>query len=197
MSRRRSSYVLATSFLAALAVPICLSAQTQLEHRGQTQYQVISLGVPLGGSASATAAINDLGWIAGASNLSGDQIEHATLWIYGHAIDLRTLGGPNSAVLWPGLNEFGQTVGISDTAGMDPYGEPWSCGNFLPASHLGHTCVGFLWQNGSMSPLPTLGGNNGFATGINNRGQAVGWAENTYTTRHAMRSFHKYSSSKR
>lgn len=30
-----------------------------------------------------------------------------------------------------------------------------------------------------MRPLPTLGGNNGFATGANDRGQVVGWAENT------------------
>jgi probable HAF family extracellular repeat protein len=30
-----------------------------------------------------------------------------------------------------------------------------------------------------MTALPTLGGNNSYATGINNRGQAVGWAENT------------------
>ena len=30
-----------------------------------------------------------------------------------------------------------------------------------------------------MRALPTLGGNNGFATGANNRGQVVGWAENT------------------
>jgi hypothetical protein len=30
-----------------------------------------------------------------------------------------------------------------------------------------------------MSALPTLGGNNGFATGANNRGEVVGWAENT------------------
>jgi uncharacterized membrane protein len=30
-----------------------------------------------------------------------------------------------------------------------------------------------------MSPLPTLGGPNGFAAGINNRGQITGWAENT------------------
>ena len=29
-----------------------------------------------------------------------------------------------------------------------------------------------------MRALPTLGGNNGFATGANNRGQVVGWAEN-------------------
>jgi probable HAF family extracellular repeat protein len=30
-----------------------------------------------------------------------------------------------------------------------------------------------------MRPLPTLGGNNGFATGANNLGQVAGWAENT------------------
>jgi probable HAF family extracellular repeat protein len=30
-----------------------------------------------------------------------------------------------------------------------------------------------------MTPLPTLGGNNGFATGANNLQQIVGWAENT------------------
>jgi probable HAF family extracellular repeat protein len=29
-----------------------------------------------------------------------------------------------------------------------------------------------------MSQLPTLGGDNGFATGVNNRGEIVGWAEN-------------------
>src|SRR5207249_8728154 len=34
-------------------------------------------------------------------------------------------------------------------------------------------------ERGKMRPLPTLGGNNGFATGANNRGQVVGWAENT------------------
>ena len=30
-----------------------------------------------------------------------------------------------------------------------------------------------------MSPLPTLGGDNGFATGVNNRDEIVGWAEDT------------------
>ena len=30
-----------------------------------------------------------------------------------------------------------------------------------------------------MRALPTLGGNNGFATGANSRGQIVGWAENS------------------
>ena len=36
-----------------------------------------------------------------------------------------------------------------------------------------------MWQNGVMTPLPTLGGTHGFAAGTNNRGQIVGWAENT------------------
>jgi hypothetical protein len=61
---------------------------------------------------------------------------------------------------------------------MDPYGETWSCGAFLPLSHQGHTCVGFKWQFGRMTALPTLGGNNGFATAVNDHGQIAGWAEN-------------------
>ncbi len=175
---RLTAFAYMTALAVALAAPIQLAAQAP-NHHGQTQYRVVSLGVPLGGSASATAAVNDLGWIAGASNLTGDLDEHAVLWVYQHALDLGTLGGPNSAVFWRGLNDWGEVAGVSDTANMDPYGESWSCGAFLPASHQGHTCVGFVWQAGSMTALPTLGGNNGFATSINNRGQVVGWAENT------------------
>ena len=178
MRCKNFSHAITVILFAAVAIPTSLFAESQNHRAGQTQYYVVSLGAPLGGSSSGTAAINDLGWIAGSSFLTGDLDEHAVLWIFGYPLDLKTLGGPNSAALWPGLNDFGQTVGISDTSEMDPYGEPWSCGNFLPASHLGHTCVGFLWQGGHMSQLPTLGGNNGFATGINNHGQAVGWAEN-------------------
>jgi hypothetical protein len=54
----------------------------------------------------------------------------------------------------------------------------WSCSFFFPSA-TGHTCLGFVWQDGEMKPLPTFGGNNGFATGANNHGQVVGWAENT------------------
>ena len=38
--------------------------------------------------------------------------------------------------------------------------------------------LGFVWQGRVMRALPTLGGDNGFATGVNNHGQVVGWAEN-------------------
>ena len=167
------------ALLAAVCVPAGLAAQGQPDHEQQPQYRVFNLGAPLGGTFSAAAAIDDLGLVAGDSNLNGDQTEHAVLWVFGWPIDLGTLGGPNSAVLWPGLNNYGEVVGVSDTAMTDPLGESWSCGAFFPASHAGHTCVGFVWELGRMRALPTLGGNNGFTTSLNNRGQIVGWAENT------------------
>lgn len=179
MKFRTVTYMIAIASLAALAAPLWLTAQDQPQRPGQAHYRVSSLGVPLGGTSSGAAAVNDLGWVAGDSNLAGDASQHAELWVYGYPIDMGTLGGPNSAVLWPGLNIWGEAVGISDTALNDPYGETWSCGNFFPASHTGHTCVGFVWQWGTgMKQLPTLGGNNGFATNVNNFGQIAGWAEN-------------------
>lgn len=133
----------------------------------------------LGGASSAGNSINDLGWVAGRSNLPGDRRRHATLWRHGSLVDLGTLGGPNSAVLWPVKSVRGVVSGITQTAKRDPLGERWSCAFFFPAATgTGHQCVGFRWEAGVMRPLPTLGGTNGFATGTNNRGQTVGWAEN-------------------
>jgi probable HAF family extracellular repeat protein len=39
--------------------------------------------------------------------------------------------------------------------------------------------LGFVWQNGMTTALPTLGGNNALAFGINDHGQVVGEAENS------------------
>jgi probable HAF family extracellular repeat protein len=133
-----------------------------------------------GGSSSAGSSINNRGWIAGFSNLTGDQVQHAALWRDGVLVDLGTLGGPNSGVEWPVKNNRGIIAGISQTAQPDPLAENWSCAAFFPAATAtGHQCLGFAWQNGVMQPLPTLGGTNGFATGVNNEGEIVGWAENT------------------
>jgi probable HAF family extracellular repeat protein len=67
-------------------------------------------------------------------------------------------------------------VGISETARLDTLGQAWSCSAFFP-SVTGHTCLGFAWRNGVMTPMPTLGGQNSFATAANDRGVVVGWAE--------------------
>jgi probable HAF family extracellular repeat protein len=174
MKHKTFAWLAALGLLAALA-PLA-TAQTRND---DALYRVFNLGVPLRGSVSSDNGLNDLAWSVGESNLTGDATAHAVLWILARPVDLGTLGGPNSAVLWPGLNSLGEVVGISDTANADPYGESWSCGAFLPPSHNGHTCVGFKWEFGRMKPLPTLGGNNGFATAVNDRSRIVGWAENT------------------
>jgi probable HAF family extracellular repeat protein len=144
-----------------------------------TRYHVTNLA-SLGGTVGAGNSINNRGWLAGTSNLPGDQVQHAAVWRNGSLTDLGTLGGPNSGVLWPVKNDRGIISGISQTAQPDPLGERWSCSAFFPApTAVGHQCLGFRWEDGVMTPLPTLGGTNGFATGTNSGSETVGWAENT------------------
>ena len=142
-----------------------------------TEYVVTKLSSSLGGTVSRGMSINKLGWVAGWSTLP-DGSRHAALWRDGSIVDLGTLGNLSSTVPWPGLNDEGMIVGISQTADVDPLNEEWSCelGGFLTET-TNRICRGFVWENNLMRELPTLGGNHGFATGVNNRGLVVGWAE--------------------
>lgn len=143
-------------------------------------YELIRLAGSLGGTASRGTAISNRGWVAGFSNLAGNQSRHATLWRRGDFIDLGTLGGPNSSVPWPGINDRGMVAGIAETDSVDPLNEDWSCSAFFPTvTH--HICRAFVWEDGQLRSLPTLGGHHGFATGVNDRGQVVGWAETPVT----------------
>ena len=164
-------------FSAAMA--LLLTCGAYAADSGHTLYRVINLGDPEGGPISQGTTNNQPGWVAGWST-QADFTMHAELWRSGSAISLGTLGDPtlNSAVAWPNRNDHGVVVGISETNELQPNGENWSC--FLAVFFVGdgHVCRGFVWSDGIMSPLPTLGGDNGFATGVNNRGQIVGWAEN-------------------
>jgi uncharacterized membrane protein len=71
--------------------------------------------------------------------------------------------------------------GISYTDAIDPNKEAWSCSFFLNGNPNFHVCRGFVWDpvREKMRSLPTLGGTNSFATGTNNYGETVGWAETT------------------
>src|ERR1043166_206172 len=147
-----------------------------LQARPTLQYRIDPLP-PDAPGLSQGAGINNDDWIAGFTGMS-DGTRQAALWRNGAITPLGTLpGGAHSMVQWPGINSSGTIVGISRTGEDDPNGEDWSCSAFLPGA--GKKCLGFVWENGVMSPLPTLGGPNGFATGVNARGQIVGWAENT------------------
>jgi probable HAF family extracellular repeat protein len=130
----------------------------------------------LDGSRNRAAGISNSGLVAGFVNRPGNATRVAALWRKASLDTLGTLGGPNSIVQWPGVSSNGYVVGITETAELDPLHEEWSCTAFLP-SVTGHICRGFVWQDGVMTGLPTLGGYQGFATSVNNLGQAVGWAE--------------------
>ena len=148
----------------------------------QTSYQVTDLGTPKNDTYSMVMSVNNEGWTEimagnigglGGNNLFGTlENGRAVLGAYGFLLDLGTLGGPNSWMNFGEINDFGQIVGYSETSVPDPNGED-ICGF---GTHL--TCRPFLWQFFHMSPLPTLGGNNGEASAINDRGQIVGMAEN-------------------
>jgi probable HAF family extracellular repeat protein len=66
-------------------------------------------------------------------------------------------------------------VGEAETS--DPNGEDFCGFKALGFGPSATTCLPFLWQNGVMTQLPTLGGANGVANMINNRGEVVGFAE--------------------
>ena len=169
------------AFVARLVVVLVLAALPMSvawgADGGETRYQVTNLD-SLGGTPSEGNSINNRGWIAGPSELAGNAVRRATLWRDGEPQDLGTLGGLHSNVLFPVKNVRGLITGIAETGEPDPLNERWSCSRFFP-SRTGNICRGFVWRNGKMRPLPTLGGSNGFATGSNNRRQVVGWAENT------------------
>jgi len=169
---------------AAASVTIlfaCLSASPRLGAQEQvpqppSHYRVIDLGT-LGGTVSTGNTINNLGWVMGGSNETGDTVQLATLWLPGQQIPLGTLGGPSSDVLWPVKNDFGLISGVTENGKHDPLNETFSCPVFGLTS--GNSCVAFAWRDRTMTQLPGLGGNNSIGAGVNNRGQIVGWAENT------------------
>jgi len=166
LSRVKCSIVM--SVFVALIAPMHLAAQAH-------NYVIANLGT-LGGTSSAAISINDSGVISGYSYLQGNQNQVAVIFQNGKPVSLGTLGGTNSGVEWPNHNASA-VVGIAETSDIDLLNENWSCSSFFPQPPTGHTCLGFVWQNGVMNPLPTLGGINGYAAGANDADQVVGWAE--------------------
>jgi probable HAF family extracellular repeat protein len=149
--------VLLVAALPAGAVAASGAGASQV--RGEdVQYRVTNLPA-LGGTSSVGFSINNRGWVGGRSNLPGNQSRHATLWRDGRLTDLGTLGGPNSAVLWPVKNVRGIVTGIAQTNELDPLRGTWSCGFFFPAAtRTGVRCLGFKCV---MTPLaPAIAGSS-------------------------------------
>ena len=139
------------------------------------RYAIHDLG-PVGDFPNAGPVfIRNNGLVAGGAAVPGGAT-HAVLWFKGSGpLDIGSpgLGGPNNVAF--GVNERGQFVGEAETLTKDS--EDFCAFQEFGSPSLGTACVPFLWQAGMMFPLPTLGGNNGAAEAINNRGDVAGFAE--------------------
>src|SRR5437762_6609146 len=175
----------ASQTLFIVLIAVCCGATLAPVHargpgaaKARTQYQVSDLP-GLGGTSNGGNSINDQTCVSGYARLA-DRNRHAALWRNSLLTDLFTLGGPNSSVTWNVKNTAGIIVGISQTADPEPLGEAWSSAAFYSTpNNVGYINHGFVWENNQMRGLPNFpGGDNGFATGANNLGQVVGWAEN-------------------
>jgi len=128
------------------------------------------LGVLPGGNSSQTDSITASGLIAGWSEnglidpLMGLPEGRAVLWTNdGKIIDLGTLpGGTESIEI--GANSRGQVVGFSNNDISDPF----SLGGLSTQTRA------FVWQDGVISDMGTLGGADALATNVNEAGQIAG-----------------------
>src|SRR5271155_3770558 len=148
----------------------------------QRSYKIFDLGVNKStDNFNMVMGLNNQGWAENMDGVLRPPIKststtivsgRAVISIYGVNTDLGTLGGDNSWTNYGGINDRGEAVGLSETSVPDPDGED------MCAFGTKKTCRPFLWRDGHIMALPTLGGNNGQASAINNRGQIVGFAEN-------------------
>jgi len=153
----------------------------------------------LGGTSSLALAINNRGQVVGYANTPGDTEQHAFLWQDGAMTDLGTLGGTYSYAY--GINNRGQAVGDAGTSGDSAdHAFLWQDGTMTDLGSLGGdslavainasgTVIGqsfttdnydpFIYSKGTMTDLYTLlpagAVTHLVVTGINDRGQIVGW----------------------
>jgi probable HAF family extracellular repeat protein len=130
---------------------------------------VTDLGTLPGGYESQACCITDSGLVAGFANngtpdpWTGGTQGRGFVWQNGVMHDIGSLGGPDTGVDL--MNNRGQVVGHSFT-------------NATPNATTGQpTDDPYLWQNGVMHDLGTLGGTIGDADVVDMRGEAAGTSD--------------------
>jgi probable HAF family extracellular repeat protein len=137
-----------------------------------------------GNNSSFASAINNEGMISGFSENgdfdpdTGYPEAHAVIWYKGKIRDLGTLGGTQSAAMV--LNDRGQVIGGALNTTEDPLSVNFVYGFGLLAWPGTTQVRAFVWQNGVMHDLGTLGGPDAFAYAINQSGQIAGESYTSY-----------------
>jgi len=128
------------------------------------------LGALPGGSSSQAFWISRNGMIVGNSQngeidplITGLPEIRAVLWKHDKIIDLGVLEGGHES-LASAVNSRGQVVGAFNNTVPDPFSLVGD----------GYQVRAFLWQDGAMEDLGTLGGLDAFASFVNERGQVSG-----------------------
>jgi probable HAF family extracellular repeat protein len=132
---------------------------------------IIDVGTLGEGLESNTTYVNNSGAVVGFStiNTSPDPFSflgaptHAFIWRNGVMRDLGTLGGPDSFASAGCDNQRNELVTGSSLTDSTP-----NAATGTPTQHA------FLWNNGKMTDIPTLGGTFAFGQCANNRGQVIG-----------------------
>jgi probable HAF family extracellular repeat protein len=148
----------------------CFVIDCSVVHAARWKHgKVEDLGAISGsGNGSASGAINARGWIAGQSSngeidpVSGFFETRAAFWKDDGITDLGTFGGRWSVSLT--LNDEGEVVGFASNAIPDP----------LALFFGGTQTRAFLWRDGVLHDLGTLGGDDAEALSVNQRGQVAG-----------------------
>ena len=172
---------LAVSFLMSVAGVAPLPGDRGAPQPSTTrQAGIRDLGT-LGGEWSEANGVSDGGWIVGASQVAPGRrhatSRHAFLWRDGRMRDLGTLGGTESAA--HDVNDAGRVVGVAQYDSV-------RAGDLIRRSRRA-----FLWEDGRMRGLGTLGGQHSEAHAINRDGWVVGRAQVAPGRRHST-SYHAF-----
>jgi probable HAF family extracellular repeat protein len=150
----------------------CFLEDCFVVHALQWQNGVLTdLGVLAAGTSSESTWISASGLVAGVAEngeidplIPGFPQLRAVLWQNGGITDLGTLPGGGYESFAYTVNSRAQVAGLALNTVPDPYS----------MIGLGYQTRAFLWQNGAMQDLGTLGGPDAMATSINEQGQIVG-----------------------
>lgn len=177
LNNRGASVGTADTVIADPYSPYCIT-DCFVAHGFQSKNGALTdLGALPGVNTSLPFAINDHGLTVGISEngafdpLTGFPELDPVVWTKSKIINLGTFGGSQGVAL--DVNNHGQVVGAALNTIPDPFAAMFDSSSVLifPGTTQAHA---FLWQDGEMRDLGTLGGPDSVATYVNERGEIAG-----------------------